>query len=69
MAPFLEFPDSAANTRICVLDLFGSVIIDKETEGQTIHKITISGYPSGIYIVKVIQEEKVETRRIILIDN
>jgi len=43
----------------------GDKIMEKELQGIQTHKISLSGYPVGIYVIHVIAGERSETAKII----
>ena len=50
-------PDQRSPILVEIYDIMGERLKRMETEGQSVYEFDLSDYPSGIYIVKVSQED------------
>jgi ligand-binding sensor domain-containing protein len=62
----LELTNAGSNTIIRVYNMVGSIIYESKATNQSNHKINLSGIKSGIYIVKVNDQKKQFTKKIII---
>jgi hypothetical protein len=62
----LTGPDLAGKTRVVMYGMQGEKVLSAELTGDRKHRFPLPGYPSGIYLIQVITENKSGTARIII---
>lgn len=62
---YVTFQSDAAINHIKVFDLFGKTVFEENTENQQTIKFNVAHYPSGLYLVEVRSENKIEILKLI----
>jgi hypothetical protein len=63
----VKFDNLSEKSKISILDLTGKSIIEKEISANTtLTEFDLSKFPKGVYLIKVLNNEKVKIEKIVV---